>query len=224
MKITAISDLHGHYPKLEGGDLLIIAGDLTANDEPEQYEEFFEWLSKQKYQKKIFICGNHDNQSMSQFDWFDAEYLCDSGTEFEGFKIWGSPWTTKFKGINPICCAFTVDTDEELNEKWDLIPDDVDIFITHSPPYGILDGIPIEDGSLFHVGSKSLLKKIKKIKPSLVICGHIHEFGLKYKKENDIFFINSSLIDERYKPRNGYIQCQYQNSLFTPYLIQTHMK
>ncbi len=30
MIIDCISDLHGYYPKLEGGDLLIVAGDLTA--------------------------------------------------------------------------------------------------------------------------------------------------------------------------------------------------
>ena len=30
MIVDRISDLHGHYPQLEGGDLLIVAGDLTA--------------------------------------------------------------------------------------------------------------------------------------------------------------------------------------------------
>ena len=36
MIIDCISDLHGFFPKLEGGDLLIIAGDLTARDKPEE--------------------------------------------------------------------------------------------------------------------------------------------------------------------------------------------
>lgn len=31
MIIDFISDTHGHYPELEGGDLLIVAGNPTAN-------------------------------------------------------------------------------------------------------------------------------------------------------------------------------------------------
>jgi hypothetical protein len=36
MDVTCISDLHGYLPKLEGGDLLIIAGDMTARDTEEE--------------------------------------------------------------------------------------------------------------------------------------------------------------------------------------------
>lgn len=37
MIIDCISDLHGYYPELGGGDLLIVAGDLTARDTPEEH-------------------------------------------------------------------------------------------------------------------------------------------------------------------------------------------
>jgi 3',5'-cyclic AMP phosphodiesterase CpdA len=62
MKIDCISDLHGFQPKLEGGDLLIVAGDLTARDTVEEYITFNSWLSDQNYDRKIIIAGNHDGK------------------------------------------------------------------------------------------------------------------------------------------------------------------
>ena len=214
MIIDCISDLHGHHPELEGGDLLIVAGDLTASDKAYQYFEFREWLLKQQYNIKIFISGNHDCLiEMGRFyfsnEWIGADYLCDSGTEFEGLKIWGSPWTKTFKGMNPHCKAFTCDTEEQLAEKWKLIPDDIDILVTHSPPYGILDGIPnMYDGTYFHAGSKSLDKRIfYSTSLQLHVFGHIHENGGKIiERTQNVcdkhMSVNASYVNEHYKPVN----------------------
>lgn len=202
MIIDCISDLHGFYPKLEGGNLLIVAGDLTANDSSEQQLIFRGWLSSQRYQKIILIAGNHDNNFIKEVPTKFAggiEYLCDSETEFCGMKIWGSPWTTKFAGINPHCCAFTVDNDEDLQEKYDLIPSDIDILITHNPAYGILD--KTINGNC--VGSRSLLKKSLEIRPKLHVFGHIHEDYGHYYHENEIKFVNASHVNERYNPVNN---------------------
>ena len=208
MIIDWIGCCHGHFPKLEGGDLLIVTGDLTAGDLHIEYQNFFQWLKNQNYKKKIFIAGNHDNR-LTDFYCTDEElnhfeYLCDSGTEFENLRIWGSPWTKTFPGMNPKCKAFTVDTEEELAEKWALIPEDVHILITHTPPYGILDGIDIEDGSFFHVGSKTLFQNwdggLK-----LHIFSHIHEGYGEVKGNNGIFpyhYVNCSHVNERYQPVN----------------------
>src|ERR1700748_3248881 len=110
MKITCISDIHGEYPETTGGDLLILAGDYTGSDKIPQWDAFYKWLHKQDYRKKIMIAGNHDGfliHAMNTADYReiigewgeDYEYLCDSGTEFEGLKIWGSPWSLLFSGI-----------------------------------------------------------------------------------------------------------------------------
>ena len=200
MIIDCISDLHGYYPKLKGGDLLIVAGDLTARDEIEQYCHFFGWLEDQKYKKKIFISGNHDNKAMSQFDWGkDVEYLYDYGTEFEGLKIWGSPWTKTFTRMNPNCKAFTVDTEEELDAKFSLIPNDIDILITHSPPYGILDMVNRRK----FCGSGYLRNiVIGKTKPKIHVFGHIHEHGGKLVDCVITKFINASYVNEHYEPVN----------------------
>ncbi len=45
------------------------------------------------------------------------------------------------------------------------------VLISHAPPYNCLDKIP----SGKHIGSKVLLRAIKKYQPKLVLCGHIHE-------------------------------------------------
>lgn len=207
---TLISDLHGFYPQLDGGDMLIVSGDFTASDTPDQFQYFFSWLSEQDYESAVVIGGNHDNllqKGCIPFLELDKPLdisiycLCDSGTEFEGLKIWGSPWTTKFKGMNPHCMAFTVDTDEELAEKWKLIPEDIDILITHSPPFGILDNVENRK----NVGSSSLRETIEKIKPRLHVFGHTHEgYGqmlLKHSGPNTIC-VNSSHVDARYRPVN----------------------
>lgn len=201
-----ISDLHGHYPQLEGGDLLIVAGDLTARDTISEWKHFIDWLRDQKYKKKIYIGGNHDYLLTHAVPCIDEtiEYLCDSGTEFEGLKIWGSPWSLTFSGMNPHCKAFTVDTEEELAEKWAFIPDDINILITHSPPYRILDKNYIRDDC----GSDSLMCRVQKLNLKLHVFGHIHE---SYGKRNDIhplwcsantIFVNASHVDENYRPVN----------------------
>jgi hypothetical protein len=175
-------------------------------------------LDKQKYRKKIFIGGNHDNlikkmgcppETLPD----NTEYLCDSGTEFEGLKIWGSPWTPWFKGVNPKCTAF-MKKDEELSDKWEMIPSKTDILITHGPAYGILDGIPMDDGSLHHCGSRSLYSWLKYVeRPAYHVFGHIHEaFGYdEYFSQysgNMMQSINCSHVDENYKPVNKPIRIE----------------
>lgn len=210
MIIDCIGCLHGARPKLEGGDLLIVTGDLTRRDEPNEYAEFVIWLQAQKYSKKIVIAGNHDNFIYQYANWADIAdlgfiYLCDSGAEFQGLKIWGSPWTSRFDGINPNTCAFTRANDEEITPRFQMIPDDVDILITHSPPFTIRD--KITNG--YQVGSPSLMAMhICRLRPKLWAFSHIHE---GYGEEgpyvwNDTRYVNCSIMNEHYQPVNAPIR------------------
>jgi len=216
MIVDCCSDLHGFFPHdLQGGDLLIIAGDLTAKHTDEEYMECLKWMNVQNYYKVIYIAGNHDPFCIEEQSCVDhVIYLCDSGTEFEYFdkrfpeedegflpsgkrklKIWGSPWSLTFDGINPNCTAFT-GKEWDLAKKWREIPKDTDILITHSPPYGILD--KTIDGE--NVGSKTLLHSLESIKPRLHIFGHIHEAYGQIESETD--YVNCSHVNEYYKPVN----------------------
>ncbi len=49
------------------------------------------------------------------------------------------------------------------------IPEDTDILITHTPPFGILD---FDDN--IHYGSEELLSRITTVQPRLHLFGHIH--------------------------------------------------
>lgn len=217
MIIDCISDLHGYFPKLDGGDLLIVAGDLTARDQPEEYFQFEDWLESQKYRKKIVIAGNHDNflekygHNLFRSDDFGEQYLQDSGVEFDGLKIWGSPWTRTFEGMNPHCKAFTVDAEEELEEKWKRIPPDIDILITHEPPYGIrdeVDKVTKWGTKQFNVGSHTLLYYVRMHQPKLHIFGHIHEGYGEQKLDDIIPCINASHVNEMYQPVNKPIKVE----------------
>ena len=209
MIIDCISDLHGHYPELEGGDLLIVAGDLTRSDEPYQYEFLYDILSEKQYGKIIIIAGNHDgcleSRKVEFVDDDKITYLCDSGTQFEGLKIWGTPWTKTFPSMNPLCMAFTCETEEELAEKWLTCPIDTDIIVCHGPPYGILD--VNRDGDC--CGSKSLRELMFKIKPCLMIWGHIHECGGNSIDLSTTLCINASYVNERYEPKNKAIRIEF---------------
>jgi Icc-related predicted phosphoesterase len=106
----------------------------------------------------------------------NAIYLEDSYVTIENIKIYGSPWQPRF-GKN---WGFNLERGEELKEKWEKIPDDIDILITHGPPESILD--KTDQG--LSVGCDQLFEFVmEKIKPKIHIFGHIHEsvnFFLKY--------------------------------------------
>jgi Icc-related predicted phosphoesterase len=209
MIIDCISDLHGEFPKLEGGDLLIMAGDYSSNDSVPAWCDFFKWLDKQKYERKILIAGNHDNyckqwaksdDSIYENDLVERpsySYLCDSGTEYKGLKIWGTPWTNWFHGINHHCKAF-VDKERKIEKYFKMIPDDIDILVTHSPPVLILD----QNNRGQACGNYALRCALERVKPMLHVFGHIHEQGgkqLLYKHLGpNTICVNASIMDENY--------------------------
>jgi Icc-related predicted phosphoesterase len=207
--IDCVADLHGSYPALDGGDLLIVAGDLTARDSPDEYHWFIDWIVAADYKRKIVIAGNHDGTIRKDDEFFhihridqykDFDYLQDSGTEFDGLKIWGSPWTPEFCGWD-----FMLPRGPEIAKKWALIPDDTDILVTHGPPWGVLD--KNSDGE--HCGCEELRLALERVKPKLHVFGHIHEgYGqmlFKHQGPNTIC-VNASHMDALYNPVNKVIR------------------
>ena len=76
------------------------------------------------------------------------------------------------------------------------IPEDIDVLITHGPPYKMLDYVTFSYMN-HYVGCSDLLKRVKEIKPKFHIFGHTHgSYGVH--KENNITFVNASVMDENY--------------------------
>lgn len=208
LTIHCISDTHNKHRHftLPGGDILIHAGDATGRGRPEEIIPFLDWFADQDYSHLIFIPGNHDFGFENNYSLYADEckkrniiLLNDSGCEVEGIKIWGSPITPAFHNW-----AFNRERGDEIRPHWDLIPDDIEILITHGPPLLIRDWV--RPGTLMedHVGCWDLAHvistRLKKLK--LHVFGHIHE-GRGYTYKDGIAYINASALDGMYCPEKG---------------------
>lgn len=229
MIVDCISDLHGFQPTLEGGDLLICAGDCTDRDRVQDWMEFFEWMKAQPYKHKILVGGNHDGfleRSISsqegrellgdEFEETGIEYLCDSGARVEGIQIWGSPWTPRFYNWH-----FMLTRGERLRQKWALIPDDTQILVTHGPAYGTRD----RNAQGIYCGCKDLSNRLMELKNlKLHVFGHIHEsYGQNhayYTMENASSpeqFVEFMMDDSKSTP-GGYlsVNCSIMDEVYDP--------
>jgi Icc-related predicted phosphoesterase len=213
-KITFISDTHNKHKHLTSkgmgnilgsGDILVHAGDSTSMGQKHEINEFLKWFSNTDFEHKIFIAGNHDfgfekeTDIDQQFKDLGVTYLFDNDITIDGIKFYGSPWQPEFYNW-----AFNLPRGEELSAKWEKIPDDVDILITHGPAYGILDYAPIGG----HVGCEELYRKIVEVKPKIHVCGHIHD-SYGQKTMGGIEFLNASTLNDRYEYAHKPIVVEY---------------
>lgn len=104
--------------------------------------------------------------------------------ELNGIKLSG-------KGGAPIAVAMPSGFNDNIywdSSAWKLL-DDADVFVSHCPPQGILDGknygSKMFDQALYRVASK----------PKLVIVGHIHESaGVAF--DESLMFLNAGALAE----------------------------
>ena len=107
-------------------------------------------------------------------------------------RIYGSPWQPWFYDW-----AFNLHRNSiGLASKWEAIPNNTDILITHSPPFGILDEV---NHNSKHFGSPSLADAVmNRLKCKISTFGHIHS-GHGTKKVDNTLFINANWLFRIYK-------------------------
>jgi Icc-related predicted phosphoesterase len=197
MKLVIIADTHKEYHtlKLPKGDILIHAGDIDLYRYDNEFDHFNQWLKEQDFEEKIVVAGNHDGYLEDKgWKWItehlNATYLENQPYYYKDIIFYGSPITPSFGNW-----SFMRNRGKEIKRYWNMIPNHVDVLITHGAPYGIMDSVtyPKEE----HVGDFDLLNIIKEIKPKIHIFGHLHaNYGIE--EHYGIKFINASLTDEEY--------------------------
>ena len=200
MRIVCISDTHNRHERVRvpAGELLIHAGDFTVMGLSDEIRAFNEWLGTLPHRRKIVIAGNHEflferDPETARGLLTNAIYLQDASVTVDGLSIWGSPWQPEFGNL-----AFNLPRGDWIAQKWKLIPNGTHILVTHGPPYGQNDAL--KGGR--RVGCQDLAQAIRRVRPMLHVCGHIHQaYGAS--QDDGTRFVNASICNESYDPVNA---------------------
>lgn len=202
MRLVCISDTHGLHDSLTlpSGDVLLHAGDCTNRGTLAEVQAFLAWFAQVgDFRHRVLIAGNHDfafehsPREVRRMVPKKVTYLEDSGIKLGGLKFWGSPYTPWFHNWAFNCRG------EAIEPHWDKIPNDVDVLVTHGPPYGVMDKT-LNDGQ--EVGCPFLKRALKRCQPRVHVFGHIHE-GYGQQEFGETLFVNASTCDPQYRLVNA---------------------
>lgn len=192
MKILAVSDLHttglkGLARYVRECALVLFAGDFTEHGRTRGVEQsvrwvndvFCPWCAAFPGVRFCVVPGDHDmfaERRAAEIRWPENVTYLDPlaedpearTCEFAGLKIYGVACTPYQKGGAFECSS------KALERAFAEIPDGLDVLVSHAPP--LVDGYNIDvDGRRHrHRGSAELTEAIRRTRPRLVVCGHVH--------------------------------------------------
>jgi Icc-related predicted phosphoesterase len=185
--IVCVSDTHGRHRDvfIPEGDILIHAGDFTHFGKIADAEDFNQWLGEQPHRHKIVVNGNHESNS----DWKDrvsdvlsnATHLCQRSVTLKvreaDVTVFGTQFFWPMKTQNPYYAEVT---------------QPCDILVCHGPVAGMVDG---------GVGCSMLRETVERVKPRLVVSGHIHK-AHGQREAKGIIFVNAANAKDGYTMGN----------------------
>ena len=216
--IACLSDTHNKHKIIEERfgipqcDVIIHAGDFTMLGFEDEVTDFFDWYSALPIPNKVVVAGNHeiffDPTAKTKYEKGrkfnrittlnprdivpdNVVYLENESAVVNGIRMYGSPYQPELYDW-----AFNLRRGLPLEACWDLIPDDVELLITHCPPLGHLDVNPKgENTGCADLKIRSFnLKQLK-----MHVFGHIHTSrGIDIS--GGITYINASNLDDNYRP------------------------
>lgn len=177
--IFAFSDTHGTHRLLRvpAADIIICAGDVVEDDmRGGEYDDFISWFAALPAQWKIFVPGNHElSFELDKADVIE-QTMCDCGI----IVLRNSVIDCDGVMIGSI--------DGNVNIARVDIPCDLDIFVTHCPPYGVLDD---------DMGSGEILNFLLHSQPKYHLFGHIHSTTGKEYVFGNTHCVNVGCVDRQ---------------------------
>ena len=199
VRVVCVGDTHGRHGSIDipAGDVLIHSGDFSMFGDTDDIRSFNEWLGKLPHRHKLVVSGNHDGGKFRGGPGVglsglpsllsNARYVQDETVELDvggegvpALKVFGSPWQPQWAGFE------TSVSEDEAARRFAHMPRDVDVLVTHTPPFSVLDR---ESAAGPEMGSKALLGALRQrsavggsrshhpIPPLLSCFGHIHSPG-----------------------------------------------
>ncbi len=191
LTIVHISDTQSQlYDTMPEGDILIHSGDFSNKGHPNEYKKFDEWLGNQKYLHKFVVLGNNDLEHMiyneKQYPFYEANKLLTNAHVLNsdivnvlGINIYGMDYYNDY-----------LDTENYVCNNFE--PNNVDILVSHTSPYSILDN---------HKGSHAMFSKVSSIKPKYHLFGNSEQsYGnkiLNWGNKKETMFVNSFAVNKK---------------------------
>lgn len=182
VRIAHMSDTFNHLKPsgkkefMPFGEILVHSGNFTCKGTEEEFQQFDSWLASMKdYYHYRIVCLGHKDVGRFGTDWDTyksllpsaTHVLCNEEANILGIRFYGCPWHWGYKFNYVIKPSVS----SAINTRYNDIPENIDILITHGPAYGRLDRT--FDGE--HVGSRELMDALRKAKPLVHLHGHLSE-------------------------------------------------
>jgi hypothetical protein len=203
----------------DDADVIVHAGDHTVAGTRQELENAAKWLGAIARQRAkhgaVLTGGNHDVPldratfqsvggddalSAASLEWFNTpplRFVNHGLVEVAGLRLFLSPFVPltpsrqHLARDNPERNVGFNREDSELDVLYSQIPDDVDVLVTHTPPFGILDK-SLQYGNVkrkqpIEIGSKVLLSHVKRVRPLIHVFGHEHDSRGMHEQDGTLF-------------------------------------
>ncbi len=229
IRILHLSDtqnLHGTLTDLPDADILVHTGDFTKNGTRREYEVFNEWLGSisHRYKHRVVIPGDLDIKGIFDPDNFtnaivgllsNATVLMHKSIDINisdrtTLKLYGSPWCHGHDLERPGDTSSCRDNVTKKIHRFDEIPDDVDVLITHCAPRTVLDDktdynvLPVNPNPVRGGSSQHLFDAVINKKPKIHLFGHVQEQNGYWVKGNDGSYSNEIIGSSVSTPSHTY--------------------